>query len=138
MPSAHVLGCFNKCICLCHSPEVTTTLELQPSNMFMEDVGTVQACVMIAPSNVTETSLTVDLRSLDGTASEKIFLEIKGSCIDLITHSYTLQQILMITVIVIHSKLHLLVAPRVLLLNVLIYQLWMTTLLRGNIASPLK
>jgi len=51
-------------------PEVTTTLELQPSNMFMEDVGTVQACVMIAPSDVTETSLTVDLRSLDGTASE--------------------------------------------------------------------
>jgi len=51
-------------------PEVTAILDLQPSNMFMESIGTVQACVMIVPSGVTETSLTVDLRSLDGSASE--------------------------------------------------------------------
>ena len=51
--------------------EVTATLGLQPSNMFMEDVGTVQACVIIAPSDVTETTLTVDLESMDGTASKQ-------------------------------------------------------------------
>ena len=68
----HILVYFNRYICLFHSPEVTATLQLQPSNMFMEDVGTVEACVVIAPSDVTETSLTVDLRSLDGSASKQL------------------------------------------------------------------
>ena len=51
--------------------EVTATIMLQPSNMFMEGVGTIQACVVIAPVNATEISLTVNLRSLDGTASKE-------------------------------------------------------------------
>ena len=52
-------------------PEVTATLVLQPSNVVREDGGTIQACVVIAPADMTETPLTVDLRSLDGTASKR-------------------------------------------------------------------
>ena len=37
----------------------------------MEDVGTVQACVTIGLTSVTEVSLTVILSSQDGTASEE-------------------------------------------------------------------
>ena len=52
-------------------PEINITLDLEPTNVFMESIGIVQPCVMIELFDVTETNLTVDLRSLDGTASEQ-------------------------------------------------------------------
>ena len=63
------------------------TLALQPLDVIMEDVGTIQACVVIAPVDATETSLTVNLRSLDGTAS-------KRTAILLIQETLTLLQLL--------------------------------------------
>ena len=40
---------------------VTATLELQPPNTFREDVGIIQACVVMEPVEIIQVNITVEL-----------------------------------------------------------------------------